>query len=200
MDIVKSSSLQNVEGRWDADLARLTPRSWSWNPLVWLAALSYRLTVGERTVPIWVIFARAPGLLLAHLLLVASAEYLTGLNLRLRTLARVYGSRVNGCRFCDDLEADLALRRGVLSREELDALASYQSSDRFTASEKAALAWVEEINTRRAASAVTFATLREHYSERDIVRLTWLNAVGNYLNLQAKPLGLAAEVHCVLPG
>lgn len=34
---------------------------------------------------------------------------------------------------------------------------------------------------------------------REIVELTWLNAVGNHLNLQAKPLGLGSEGFCSVP-
>ncbi|MCZ6806057.1 MAG: hypothetical protein O7F08_03830, partial [Deltaproteobacteria bacterium] len=41
--------------------------------------------------------------------------------------------------------------------------------------------------------------LKQHFSEREIVELTWLNAVGNYLNLQAKPLGLGSEGFCSVP-
>ncbi|MEO8605531.1 MAG: carboxymuconolactone decarboxylase family protein [bacterium] len=178
--------------------ARLAPLGWSWNPLVWLAVLAYRFGAGGVATPVWVIFARAPGLILAHLTLVITSEYLVGLDRRLRALVRVFGSRVNGCSFCDDLEAALALRHGALTRADLDALASFRGSERFSDAEKAALAYVEELNTARVASDAAFAALRAHFSESEIVRLTWLNAVGNYLNLQARPLGLASEGRCAL--
>ena len=51
----------------------------------------------------------------------------------------------------------------------------------------------------RQAGDETFAALRRHFSERQIVELTWLNAVGNYLNLQARPLGLAPDEACAIP-
>jgi alkylhydroperoxidase family enzyme len=105
---------------------------------------------------------------------------------------------VNGCLFCDDLEAARALRRRVLTRADLDALPSFRTSERFSEAEKAALAYVEEINTTRTVSSETFASLRKHFTEREIVRITWLNAVGNYLNLQAKPLGLESEGYCAI--
>jgi AhpD family alkylhydroperoxidase len=178
---------------------RLAPITRSWNPLVWLAMLAYRLTIGKVGAPVRVIFVRAPRLVLGHLMLMATAEYLVSLDRRVRSLVRVFGSRVNGCMFCDDLESAMALRKGSLSPQDVDALADYRQSDRFSETERAALRYVEEINTTRAASDATFAALRAHFSEREVVEITWLNAVGNYLNLQAKPLGIGSEGYCALP-
>ena len=81
---------------------RLAAIDWSWNPLVWIALAAYR-SVGV-TAPVRVIFARAPRLILPHLILMAASEYALSLDRRLRSLVRVFGSRVNGCMFCDDLE------------------------------------------------------------------------------------------------
>ena len=178
---------------------RLEPVAGSWNPLVWLALAVYRSATGGSTSPIRVIFARAPRLILAHLILVGASEYGISLDRRLRALARVFGSRVNGCLFCDDLETRLALQHKAISREDADALPHYATSDRFSERERAALAYVEELNTTKRAGDDTFAQLRKHLSDKEIVELTWLNAVGNYLNLLAKPLGLVPEGTCEIP-
>jgi AhpD family alkylhydroperoxidase len=169
----------------------------SWNPLVWIAMAAYR-SLGVTT-PVEVMFARAPRLILAHMILMVTSEYAISLDRRLRSLARVFGSRVNGCMFCDDVETKMALASRAISREDADALPEYASSPRFSEREKAALAYVEEINTTRTASDESFAALRRHLSEREVVELTWLNAVGNYLNLQARPLRLAPEGACTIP-
>jgi len=177
-------------------LVRLEPIAWSWNPLVWIALGIYR-TLGV-TSPIRVIFARAPRLIVAHLILMITAEYGVSLDRRLRALARVLGSRTNGCLFCDDLETRIAIRHGAISREDADELADYADSQRFNERERAALHYIEELNTTRRASDEIFQELRKHLSEREVVEITWLNAVSNYLNLQAKPLGLVPE-SCGLP-
>lgn len=177
---------------------RLAPLDGSWNPLVRIALATYRAATGG-TLPIRVIFARAPRLIVAHLVLVATSEYGVSLPRRLRALCRVWGSRVNGCVFCDDLETRVAIRHGAISREDTDALPHYATSDRFSARERAALAYVEELNSTRNASEATFDALRAHFREHEIVEITWLNAVGNYLNLMAKPLGLAPEAACAIP-
>jgi alkylhydroperoxidase family enzyme len=194
-DSASESSMANVETA--PASVRLAPLSRSWNPLVWIGLAMYA-SIGT-TLPIRVIFARAPRLLFAHLVLMLTSEVGVSLERRLRALARVFGSRVNGCMFCDDLETRLALQHKAVTREDVDALASYATSERFSERERAALRYVEELNTHRRASDDTFDGLRRHFSEREIVELTWLNAVGNYVNLQAKPLGLAPVESCSIP-
>lgn len=59
------------------------------------------------------------------------------------------------------------------------------------------MAYLEEVTLTKAASDDIFAELQRHYSARDIVEITWLNASENYFNLLAKPLGLTSD--CTLP-
>lgn len=179
--------------------ARLAPIFRSWNPLVWLIAWIYRLTMGRVAAPVPIVFARAPGVIVGHIALVSTAEYGLSLKPRLRHLTRVFGSRVNQCMFCDDLETHMALKAKTVTRADIDALPNYATSERFTEPERAALRYVEEINTTRTATDVTFNALSKHFTEKEIVELTWLNAVGNYLNLMAKPLGIGSEGFCAIP-
>jgi alkylhydroperoxidase family enzyme len=101
--------------------------------------------------------------------------------------------------FCDDLETHMALKAKSVTRADIDALLEYATSARFTERERAALRYVEEINTTRTATDETFEELKLHFTEKEIVELTWLNAVGNYLNLMAKPLGIGSEGFCNIP-
>lgn len=175
-------------------LARITR---SWNPLVWIAMAAYR-SLGVTT-PVEVIFARAPRLIVAHMVLMVTSEYAVSLDRRLRSLLRVFGSRVNGCMFCDDIETRMALASRAVVRDDVDALPDYETSPRFSDRDRAALAYVHELNSTRTATEAAFDALRTHFSEREIVEITWLNAVGNYLNLQARPLRLAPEGSCAIP-
>lgn len=178
--------------------ARLAPRR-SWHPLVLWLGLAYRFAAGGASAPVRVIFARAPRLVLAHVLLMITAEYGLSLERRLRQLVRIFGARRMECAFCFDLETGLALRGRAIAESDLAGLAHWESSDRFDARERAALRFVDEVLTTGTASDETFATLRAHFSEREIVELSWLNAVGRYLTLQARPLRLPAAGLCVVP-
>ena len=44
-----------------------------------------------------------------------------------------------------------------------------------------------------------FDALAEHYDQRAIGRITWMNTVGNYFNLQAIPLGFQTGGGCSFP-
>ena len=193
METAMSSSIPQVS---TGAGPRLAPIEWSWNPLYWIVLAAYR-SIGA-PLPAQVIFARAPRLIVAHMFLVVTSEYLLSLDKRTRSLVRVFGSRVNGCMFCDNLETKIAIDHGSITREDADALRDYRRSDLFTERQRAALEYVEELNTVRQAGDDTFAKLRRHFSEREIIELTWLNAVGNYLNLQARPLGLAPDQSCAI--
>jgi len=179
--------------------ARLAPIRRSWDPMVWLIAWAYRVTIGRVAAPVPVLFARAPRLIFGHMMLLSAAEYGLSLDKRVRHLTRVFGSRVNGCMFCDDLETHMALKAKTVTRADIDALPQYATSARFTERERAALRYVEEINTSRTATDETFDALTVHFTEKEIVELTWLTAVGNYLNLLAKPLGIGSEGFCAVP-
>ena len=178
---------------------RLAPIRRSWNPLVWLIAWIYRVTMGRVAAPVPVIFARAPKLIVGHMTLLSTAEYGLSLDARLRHLTRVFGSRVNGCMFCDDLETHMALKAKTVTRADIDALPQYATSTRFTERERAALRYVEAVNTTGTATDETFDALMMYFTEKEIVELNWLNAVGNYLNLIARPLGIGSEGFCSVP-
>jgi len=167
--------------------------------MVWLIAWAYRITIGRVAAPVPILFARAPRIIFGHLMLMSTSEYGMSLDRRLRHLVRVFGSRVNLCMFCDDLETHMALKAKTVNREDIDALAHYATSSRFTERERAALRYVEEINTTRSATDESFDALKRLFTEKEIVELTWLNAVGNYLNLMAKPLGIGSEGFCSVP-
>ena len=177
---------------------RLEPIKRSWNPLVWLISMVYRVTIGHDLPVTQVVFARAPGLILGHMFLLATAEYLVSLDGRTLSLVRVLGSRVNNCMFCDDLESHMALQHKALTREELDAVPHYATSVLFTERERAALKYIEQVNTAGVADDSTFAALQAHFTDKQVVEITWINGVNNYLNMVAKPLGLTSQGYCAI--
>ena len=44
----------------------------------------------------------------------------------------------------------------------------------------------------------TFAALRSHFDETQIVAITWMNAVENYFNLLNGPLGIESDGLCAI--
>jgi AhpD family alkylhydroperoxidase len=159
-----------------------------------LAAWASRRRYGRVVAIITHVYGWLPGLLLPHTGFMRLARKLP-LAPRLRRLVEVHVSNVNGCTFCGDLHAGLAVEEGE-PPELLEALSSFRQSDRFTAKEKAALAWVEEVALTRGAQAEALPALRAHFGDHEVVALTWLATFITYLNTLAKALGLASQGIC----
>ena len=94
---------------------------------------------------------------------------------RLRYLAEVRTSQINGCGYCIQVHWRQALDAGE-NEARLDALEDWRDSSLFTERERAALAWVEDV-TRIAESRApdaSYAALHEHFNDREIVDLTFI--------------------------
>ena len=138
-----------------------------------------------------VIYARKPSLALVARKILSAQNKLT-LELPLRALIQVQVSRLNGCRFCEDIRLATAYQERV-GAERFLALESASTSPLFTAREKAALALTAEATTQRKVSEATWREAQRHFSETELVEIVWLNASENYFNLQAAVLGIESD-------
>ena len=176
---------------------RLTPIETPSNPLLRLVYWLVRRRLGKTITPWKVIFARLPSTIPAQLGIYWALERGLPLPTALALLIQARVAGLNGCAFCLDLGRSMALGDdGLIAK--LDDVDNFRSNPAFTERERAALAYVEEATRTRRVGDATFATLRQHFDEREIVALTWLNAVENYFNLQAVPLGIGADGMCAI--
>ncbi|GMU93749.1 MAG: putative transposase fusion protein [Candidatus Hydrogenedentota bacterium] len=162
--------------------------------------IAYRLTkrrFGKVITPLKVVYARMPKSLKSAR---AMSEFMhKGLRLDrgLVSMLSTYVASINGCGFCIDIGKSFAAYARV-PMEKLRALPNYTTSPLFTERERAALAYVEEITRTRDASDETFERLKEHFSDDEIVEITWVNAVENYYNLINRPLRIESDGLCIL--
>jgi alkylhydroperoxidase family enzyme len=82
--------------------------------------------------------------------------------------------------------------------DKFNALSEYRTSPLFSERERAAMAYVEEATRHKRVSDPTFEALRKHFNEREIVEITWLNAVENYYNLINLPLEIESDGFCAI--
>lgn len=166
------------------------PDSW-W---VWLAYKIMEWTEGTVITPVKVVQARLPESL-RHAYETQKLEEDLSLAPRLRFLIKRYVAFLNGCAFCIDLaEADAEAHD--VDVHTLRAVGDYESSDRFSEAERAALAYVEAVTEDVHVDDATFEALRDHFSEREIVEITWLCATENYWNRISGPLGIGSDGLC----
>jgi alkylhydroperoxidase family enzyme len=176
----------------DSETLRLTPVE---RPSHWLIRLGQWVSkrrFGRVLTPITTIYARRPALLpvAAHIDWVR--EHSLSLEPALRFLVSAHVSMINGCAFCEDLILAQAVAQRI-GTERFAALRDAERSAHFTERERAALALVEEVTRTRELSTPTFERARRYFSEEEVVELLWLNAVENYFNLQAHPLGIGSD-------
>lgn len=171
---------------------RLDPIEEPKNPLMRIAYFLSRRQLGRVITPLKVIYARAPRLGLLGARIVRTVE--TGLTLEpeLRLLVTTQSSLLNGCTFCADLHRAQAVQERI-GLDKFRALTEFRTSPLFTDRERAVLAYTEEATLQRRVSDATFEALRAQANEREIVEITWLNAIGNYFNLLAVPLQIESD-------
>ena len=153
--------------------------------------------LGKVITPMKVIYARLPALFRHAYQQIQIVESKITLDPSLSIMVRTWPAMINECTFCVDIAKAAALYKH-LTLEKLEALPSYRTSPLFDARERAALAYVEEATRHKHVSDATFAELQRHFTEREIIEITWLNALENYYNLLNLPLGIEADGLCAI--
>jgi alkylhydroperoxidase family enzyme len=92
-----------------------------------------------------------------------------------------------------DIRHAVGVRTGI-PEAKLAALDRYHDSPQFTAREVAALGYAEQIlREGREVSDACFARLREHFSEPDVVELTFIVGFQTFASQFAKAFQLAPQ-------
>ena len=126
-----------------------------------------------------------------------------GVDERIKNLVELKGAQMIGCEFCVDLGSQICRNSGF-SDEELLALPRYGGSDLFTEREKVALDYtVAVMRTPVAVTDELFASMKEHFTDEQMVELTALLTVVNLDRLNAAfgvgSSGFSDGMVCVAP-
>lgn len=157
--------------------------------------------LGRVPTPYRVVFARMPQALFAHAMMVSVLDRRLTIDHDLRVLIESHVATLNGCTFCLDIVQSMGFRRSPSLRDKVARLADYRTDPAFSDRERAALAYVERATRERRVDDVTFAALRRHFSEKEIVEITWVNALEQYFNTINVSLGIGSDGFCALaPG
>jgi AhpD family alkylhydroperoxidase len=97
----------------------------------------------------------------------------SGLEHTLLELVKTRVSQINGCAFCLDMHTQDARAAGE-TEQRLYALSAWRETPFFSDRERAALAWAEAV-TRLDGGVPdeAYQAAREHFSEKEVVDLTW---------------------------
>jgi AhpD family alkylhydroperoxidase len=106
-----------------------------------------------------------------------------GLEQSLLELVKVRASQINSCAFCIDMHWKDA-RAGGESEQRLYMLDAWREAPFYTDRERAALAWTEAVTLISAGgvSDATYQEARQHFTEAELVNLTYALVVINGWN------------------
>ena len=106
-----------------------------------------------------------------------------GLPKRLIELVKFRASQINRCAYCLDVHSKDARKAGE-TEQRLYLLNAWRESPLFSPAERAALAWTEALTHLAATGAgdADYEALRPHFSDKEIVDLTYLIGMINFWN------------------
>jgi AhpD family alkylhydroperoxidase len=180
-------------------MERITPVEGKRAPLL-LKALNWasRRWLGQEATPTK-IFAHNPSFLLPSLFMSRFGLAKSTLPPAIRPLASHLVAEINGCAWCMDFGLAMGMKQGIPA-EKFAAIADYATSSLFSPAERAALVYADAVTQTGAhVSDATFATLKEYFSEREIVELTAAIAMENFANRFNAPLGIESQGFCAIP-
>lgn len=115
----------------------------------------------------------------------------------LKELCRVYVSHSVKCDYCGNQRSERGREQG-LEEGKYDELLNFESSERYSEREKAALAYAEAIVWTGDADDALWGRLYEHFSEPELVELGCM--IGVTLGQQSWLRLLNIDHHQVMPG
>ena len=170
------------------------------NPRHLVTRIVYWMTkrrLGKVMTPMKVVYARMPKIFPLVYQEVRLLEKGLRIDPALSFLVRTWVAMLNDCSFCIDIAKATAIRKHM-TLDKFDALRDYRTNLLYSDRERAALAYVEEATRHKRVTDGTFEALRRHFSEAEIVEITWLNALENYYNLINLPLEIESDGLCAL--
>jgi alkylhydroperoxidase family enzyme len=139
-----------------------------------------------------VVYARFPWVAIVSGVMISVLDYALTVPKELRFLVQVSISMRHGCTFCADLiQAEAVKQR--MGLERFRNLLDYETSDRFTDAEKAALTYAASVAESTRVPDAVFARLGQFFNPRQIVEIVWICAVESYFNTMALPLRIGSD-------
>lgn len=159
----------------------------------WLSKRRY----GKEMTPMRVLYARRP-FLMDLVVKIFGKDKKLELSEGFVELIRLHVATLNGCAFCQDIsQAELSKKSNAfLARKR--AIADHRTSEHFSEAEKRALEWVEKVVRDPEGLEELFPELRKHWSEEQLIDLTYIAASETYINMMNRSFGIGSDGLCEL--
>ncbi len=161
----------------------------------WLSRKQY----GKVMTPLKVIFARLPASFGMFTQKLEKLEQKYRLPKYIAVLVRTHVAQLNTCGFCIDIGKLEVIKHFSEHEEKFANVSSYKSSPLFTARERAALLFAEELTLHKKISQSTFAEAQKHFDERELVEIAWAVTREHIYNLMNLAFDIESDGLCQMP-
>ena len=171
-------------------------------PSGFIMKLVYWLTrkkFGKVMTPLKVVFARLPLSFARYVQKLEKLEQKYQLPKHIAVLVRTHVAQLNACAFCIDIGKLEVIKHYKGQQQKFFNVSSYKDSPLFTAREKAALLFAEELTLNKRISDSTFTEARKHFSERELVEIAWAVTREHIYNLMNLAFDIESDGFCQIP-
>ena len=172
------------------------------NPRGLMMKLVYGMTkrkYGKVMTPMKVTFARLPLSCGMYVQKLETLEEKYELPKHIAVLVRTHVAQLNSCKFCIDIGKLEAINRFPDKQEKFFNVSSYKTSSLFTAAERAALQFAEELTLNKKISDETFSVAQKYFSEREIVEIAWAVTREHIYNIMNLAFDIESDGFCQIP-
>lgn len=158
-----------------------------------------RRRFGKVMTPLKVISARLPISFALFTQKLEKLEQQYELPRSIAALVRTHVAQLNTCKFCIDIGKLEVMQHFADQQEKFFNVASYKTSSLFTARDKAALLFAEELTLHKKISDETFAEAQNHFTERELVEIAWAVTREHIYNLMNLAFDIESDGLCQIP-
>jgi len=149
---------------------------------------------GGRVLNLYKLLLNSPPIAAGWLHMGTAVRMESSLSGDMRELAICRVAQISGAEYEWQAHAPIAVKEGV-SQAQVDQLANWQSSDVYSDAQRAVLAFAEQVTRELDADDETFAAVREHFNDQEIMELTATVGFYNMVSRVLRSLRVDHEAH-----
>lgn len=156
-----------------------------------------KMKIGKVITPMKVIYSRLPvtcGIILDRIIAMDSQ---LSIDEELALLLRIHVAQINVCGFCIDIAKADSIKK-FRNQDKFYNLPQYRSSPMFSAREKAALEYAEELTRFKKISDPVFQQAQNHFSDKQLTSISWIISTEHLFNVMNLSFDIESDGLCML--
>ena len=160
-----------------------------------LAFRFFKKEFGKVITPAKVLYARYPSIMFMVKKLYDTEDKFKNILTEQKFIIQNFVATINGCTFCMDISKKRVISKQMSLDKFIDLL-NFKNNNLFSEKEKAMLTYVKEATSNVLVKDETYNELKKHFSDNEIIEITYVSAAENFLNRLVKPIGIGSDELC----